>query len=66
MKISIITVTYNSAAHITRCVESVFAQSYPGIEHIVVDGASSDNTVELLKSVPNRISKIISEPDKVY
>lgn len=38
-------------------------QTYPKIEHIIVDGLSNDNTIELIKSVPNRVSKIISEPD---
>lgn len=64
MKISIITVTYNSAGTIAGCIASVNAQTYPDIEHIIVDGASKDGTVEIINSMPNRVSKIISEPDK--
>jgi glycosyltransferase involved in cell wall biosynthesis len=64
MKISIITATYNSAATIAGCIASVNTQTYPDIEHIVVDGASKDGTVEIIQSMPNRISQLISEPDK--
>ncbi len=64
MKVSIITVTYNSARTISDCVASVNAQTYPEIEHIIIDGASQDKTVEIIKSLPSRISKIVSEPDK--
>lgn len=63
MKISIITATYNSAAHIASCIESVNSQTYPNIEHIIIDGASNDNTIEIIKDIPNRVAKIISEPD---
>jgi len=63
MKISIITATYNSAATISSCIASVNEQTYPDIEHIIIDGASKDNTLEIIKSMPNRISKIVSEPD---
>lgn len=64
MKVSIITVTYNSAATIAGCIASVNEQTYPDIEHIVVDGASKDGTVEIIRSIPNRVSQLISEPDK--
>lgn len=63
MKVSIITVTHNSAATIANCIASVFNQSYPNIEHIIIDGASKDDTVEIIKALPNRVTKIISEPD---
>lgn len=64
MKISIITATYNSASFIDRCIESVNDQSWKDIEHIIIDGASKDNTLEIINSIPNRVSKIVSEPDK--
>lgn len=64
MKISIITATYNSAPHIAMCVESVNKQTYPNIEHIIIDGYSKDNTIEIIKNIPSRITKIVSEPDK--
>lgn len=63
MKVSIITSTYNSAYTIKDTIESVIAQTHTNIEHIVVDGASKDNTLEIVKDYSNKISKIISEPD---
>lgn len=64
MKISLVTVTYNSASTITECITSVNNQTYSKIEHIIVDGSSKDNTIEIINSIPNRVSEIISEPDK--
>lgn len=63
MKVSIITVCYNSSSTILNAILSVNQQNYENIEHIIVDGLSSDNTLELINSVPNRVVKIISEPD---
>ena len=63
MKVSIITVTYNSAKTIKDTLKSVAAQTYPDIEHIIVDGASKDDTVRIAKEFPH-VAKIISEPDK--
>lgn len=64
MKISIITATYNSSTTIAECIASISNQTYQNIEYIIIDGASTDNTVEIIKNTPNRITKIISEPDK--
>ncbi|HHQ4556373.1 glycosyltransferase family 2 protein [Aeromonas hydrophila] len=63
MKVSIITATYNSAATIHDTLASLENQSYPDIEYIIVDGASQDNTLEVIKHNCTRVSKIISEPD---
>jgi glycosyltransferase involved in cell wall biosynthesis len=60
-KISIVTPTYNCGHLKAKCIESVLAQNYPNLEHIVVDGASKDNTVEVLKSYPH--IRWISEKD---
>lgn len=64
MKISIITVTYNSSKTIADTITSVYNQSYQNIEHIIVDGNSKDDTLKIVKNLPNRVEKIISEPDK--
>lgn len=64
MKFTLITATYNSAATIATCIASVHHQTHPDIEHIIIDGASKDNTLELIRSMPNRVAKIVSEPDK--
>lgn len=63
MKISIITATYNSAETIKDTLLSVNAQTYSNIEHIIVDGSSKDNTLDIVRKYGKRISKIISEPD---
>lgn len=64
MKVSIITATYNSASTIKDTLESVNNQTYDDIEHIIVDGASKDNTMELVERYGKRVKTIISEPDK--
>jgi glycosyltransferase involved in cell wall biosynthesis len=63
MKISLITVSYNSSSTIKDTIDSVLAQDHPDIEYIIVDGKSKDNTVEIIKSYGGRISRWISEPD---
>jgi glycosyltransferase involved in cell wall biosynthesis len=64
MKVSIITVCYNSAATIRDTIESVLAQDYADIEYIIVDGASKDNTLSIVSEYRDRIATVISEPDK--
>lgn len=64
MKISIITTTYNSASTIKDTLESVNSQNYSIIEHIIVDGGSKDNTLDLIERYGKRVSTVISEPDK--
>ncbi len=64
MKVSIITITYNSEQSIADAINSVVSQTYPNIEYIVVDGNSKDSTVEIIKSYGDKISKFVSEPDK--
>lgn len=63
MKVSIITVTFNSALYLEETITSVLSQSYGNIEYIVVDGNSTDGTHEILKEYSNNISKIIIEDD---
>lgn len=63
MKVSIITICYNSEATIQATIESVIHQSYPDIEYIIVDGASKDGTLAIVKSYGDNIAKVISEKD---
>ncbi len=62
-KISVITVVRNAADTIEETVLSVLAQKYPNIEHIVVDGVSTDDTLEILNRYRDKIARIVSEPD---
>lgn len=64
MKVSIITSCFNREATITQTIESVLAQDYPNIEYIIVDGASRDKSLQIIRKYEDRIAKIISEPDK--
>lgn len=61
---AIITITFNAADTIGRTVESIDSQTFTDYEHLVVDGASRDNTVELVAARPNPRRSVISEPDK--
>lgn len=63
MKISIITVVFNNAKTIHTAIESVLAQDYADIEYVIVDGKSTDGTLEVIHSYANRIQKIVSAPD---
>ena len=64
MKTSIITVCLNSVATIEDTIKSILIQDYKDIEHIVVDGGSTDGTLEILANYRNRIAKCVSESDK--
>ena len=64
MKISIITVSYNSAKTIEDTITSILNQDYPDIEYIIIDGASTDGTMKIVNRYEQQISCVISEPDK--
>lgn len=64
VKISVITAVYNGAATIEQTLRSAADQSHPDIEHIVVDGASTDGTLDIVRRSGHRIAKVISEPDR--
>lgn len=63
-KISIITVCYNAGRTIERSIRSVLAQSYQNLEFIVIDGNSTDNTLEIIHKYRDRITFFLTEPDK--
>jgi len=63
MKISVITAVYNAKETVREAIESVLSQDYADVELVVIDGASSDGTTELLESYREHIDIFISEPD---
>lgn len=63
-KFSVITIVYNGEKHLQQTIDSVRNQKHPEIEYIVVDGGSTDNTLSIIKSNLDVITKFISEPDK--
>jgi glycosyltransferase involved in cell wall biosynthesis len=63
MKISIVTVCFNSEATIFETLRSVADQTYPDVEHVIIDGASHDNTLALVQQHGTHVSKIVSESD---
>ena len=63
MKVSIITVSFNSVKTIEETIQSVLSQDYPDIEYIVIDGGSTDGTLDILRAYDKQIHHWISEPD---
>ena len=63
-KFSIITVTYNAAAVIEDTLQSVITQTYKNIEYIIIDGASTDRTMEIIGRYRKHIHTVVSEPDR--
>ena len=63
MKVSIITVTYNSATSLENTLRSVETQTFRDIEHIIIDGGSTDGTLSIIEKHRDRIAQVVSEPD---
>lgn len=64
MKVTIITVTHNSAKYLADCIRSVQVQNYKNIEHIIIDGKSTDGTIGIIKRYEAGIAKWVSETDR--
>ena len=62
--VSVITVVYNARDLIEGTIDSVLAQTYPHLEYVIVDGASTDGTLELIGRYADRIDRLVSEPDR--
>jgi len=62
--VSIITVCLNSGKTIRRTIESVFGQSYPKIEYAIIDGSSTDETLDIVHEYQDRLAVVVSEPDR--
>ena len=63
MKVSIITITFNSESTLIDTIDSVLNQTYKDIEYIIVDGASTDSTLSIIHSYKDKIAKLVSEKD---
>ena len=64
LKISIITVCYNAESTIKSCIESVKGQNYNSIEYIIIDGGSTDKTINIINNYKHSVNHFISEPDQ--
>ncbi len=64
LMVSIITVVYNNAKHVRDAIQSVLSQDYPYIEYVIIDGGSTDGTVEIIEEYRDQIPVFLSEPDE--
>lgn len=63
MTISLITVVFNAENTIGRCIQSVISQSYKKVEYIIIDGSSTDKTVQIINNYRAHVTHLVSEPD---
>lgn len=64
MKISVITVCKDNSKLLDKAIKSVLSQTYPNFQYIIIDGKSTDNTMDIIKQYRNKIDVVVSEPDK--
>jgi len=64
LKVSLITVVYNAANTLARCIDSVISQNHPDIEYIIIDGGSTDGTLQVIDQYRDFVNVVVSEPDK--
>ena len=64
LKISLITVCYNAESTINSCIQSVIRQNFNNVQYIIIDGGSTDKTINIVNNYKHFISHIVSEPDK--
>ena len=63
-RITVITITYNSAATLEETIRSVTMQDYPALEYVIIDGGSTDGTLDIVQKYKDQIQVVVSEPDK--
>lgn len=64
MKFTIVTISYNQAEFLEDCIKSVLSQDYPGLEYVVVDGGSTDGSLEVIERYRPRLSRVLTGPDR--
>jgi glycosyltransferase involved in cell wall biosynthesis len=63
-RVAVVTVVWNDARHIAQTLESVLGQAYPQLDHIVIDGGSSDGTAAIVERYRSRLAAFVGEPDR--
>lgn len=63
-RITVVTPSFNQARFVAATLESIHGQGYPNLEHIVIDGGSTDGSVEIIQDYADRIAYWVSEPDE--